>query len=106
MEVVGIYLLAGFLIPPFIHQFKSRVQSESARFLLSLAISAIVGAGIAYPSLAHGNNWSVAASIGLVFLVSQTVFHLLWKWVASSADVTSAQVQEDVKQAVEGVPAQ
>lgn len=71
--------LIGLVLPPVIDLLNNRVTNANLRFLISLAVCAIVGIVLNLSQLEARNYDELAKSISLVFASAQVTYQLYWQ---------------------------
>lgn len=68
--------LVGFFLPIVIQVLNLRVHREIERYMISVIVCILVAVGLHWQDMAFGNVTMVAASIGILFAESNTLYTL------------------------------
>jgi len=73
--------LVGFILPPIIDLINRKIVDPSLRFLVSVGVCAVIGAGLNY--MQHGYQFGpiedVAGDIMVIFGQAQLAYKLAWE---------------------------
>lgn len=71
--------LLGFLLPPVIHWVNQKVANQTARFAISIVISAVLAIVLKFNELKYTSPEEVLESIALIFTESQIAYRMYWE---------------------------
>ena len=77
-QVVGISAIVGLLLPVVVDYFNNHVVSKKVKYWVSLVTSIVAGFVVVYFA-GNFDTTNLLASLGTVFVLSQTVYKTYWK---------------------------